>query len=93
MKTEFTSITDFGSRVAKDAMLCQFNDGLPAGFRGITDSMLEPKGPNAAQIQFWNETAGQKWVNYQVTINAHARPFGLLAMERPGSLRGVDLLS
>jgi len=44
--------------------------------------MLAPKGPNAAQIQFWNETAGQKWVNYQETINAHARPFGLLAMDR-----------
>ncbi len=44
--------------------------------------MLEPKGPNAAQIQFWNETAGQKWVNYGEAVNAHTRPFGLLAMDR-----------
>ncbi len=44
--------------------------------------MLEPKGPNAAQIQFWNETAGEKWVDYQKAIDAHARPFGLLAMDR-----------
>lgn len=54
--------------------------------------MLKPKGPNAAQIQFWNETAGQKWVNYQETINAHARPFGLLAMDRASILSGERVL-
>jgi len=54
--------------------------------------MLEPKGPNAAQIQFWNETAGLKWVNYQETINAHARSFGLLAMDRASILSGERVL-
>ncbi len=65
----------------------------PSGrLQGYTDPMLEPKGPNAAQIQFWNETAGQKWVNYQETINAHARPFGLLAMDRASILSGERVL-
>ena len=54
--------------------------------------MIEPKGPNAAQIQFWNETAGQKWVNYQETIDAHARPFGLLAMDRASVMSGERVL-
>ncbi len=44
--------------------------------------MIEPTGPNAKQIRFWNETAGEKWVDYQKAIDAHARPFGLLAMDR-----------
>ncbi len=54
--------------------------------------MLVSEGPNAAQIQFWNETAGQKWVNYQETISAHARPFGLLAMDRASVLSGERVL-
>ncbi len=54
--------------------------------------MLEPKGPNAAQIQFWNETAGEKWVDYQKAIDAHARPFGLLAMDRASILSGERVL-
>ena len=44
--------------------------------------MLEAKGPNAAQIQFWNETAGQKWVTLQEAIVAQDRLFGLQAMDR-----------
>ncbi len=44
--------------------------------------MLEAKGPNATQIQFWNETTGQKWVNYQDSIINYVGPFGVVAMDR-----------
>ncbi len=54
--------------------------------------MLEAKGPNAAQIQFWNETTGQKWINYQEPINSLARPFGVLAVDRASVLPGERVL-
>ena len=54
--------------------------------------MLEPKGPNAEQIQFWNETAGQKWVNHQKSIDALTRPFGLLALSRVSATPGGRIL-
>jgi len=34
------------------------------------------------QIQYWNETAGPKWVRYQATLDAQIGPLGLAAMER-----------
>jgi len=54
--------------------------------------MLEPKGPNLDQIRFWNETAGLKWVENQQRINAHARPFGLLAIDRARIVPGERVL-
>ena len=54
---------------------------------------IDPAGPNAQQIQFWNET-GPKWVALQAAIDAQIRPLGLLAMDRaalrPGE-RALDV--
>ena len=54
--------------------------------------MMDPTGPNAEQIQFWNETAGPKWVDYQQRIDAHVRLFGLLAMNRVAIMLGERVL-
>lgn len=34
------------------------------------------------QIQYWNETAGPKWVRFQRTLDAQIGPLGLAAMDR-----------
>jgi SAM-dependent methyltransferase len=54
---------------------------------------LEATGPNAQQIQYWNET-GARWVRLQAPIDEQIRPLGLLAMERAGlrpSARVLDV--
>jgi len=55
---------------------------------------LEPQGPNAEQIRYWNETAGPKWVALQEMIDRHIRAFGDAAIDRaaprPGE-RVVDV--
>jgi len=43
---------------------------------------LAPEGPNTEQIQYWNETAGPKWVALQALIDDQIRPLGELAIER-----------
>ena len=43
---------------------------------------LAAEGPNAQQIQYWNETAGPKWVALQALIDDQILPLGELAMER-----------
>jgi SAM-dependent methyltransferase len=45
-------------------------------------SPLEYIGPNAEQIQHWNETSGPKWVAFHELINTQLLPLGLRAMER-----------
>lgn len=42
----------------------------------------------AEQIQYWNETAGPKWVRHQQTLDAQIGPLGLAAMERLAPERG-----
>ena len=37
---------------------------------------LEPAGPNAEQIRYWNETAGPKWVAFQRLLDAQLGPLG-----------------
>jgi SAM-dependent methyltransferase len=39
-------------------------------------------GPNAEQIQRWNEKSGPSWVAAQARIDGQITPFGLLAMDR-----------
>lgn len=43
---------------------------------------LPATGPNAEQIDFWNRTAGARWVAMQAAIDATLAPLGLAAMER-----------
>jgi SAM-dependent methyltransferase len=55
--------------------------------------MSEARQP-VDQIQYWNETAGPKWVRYQEVLDAQIRPLGLAAMDRaavrPGE-RALDV--
>jgi hypothetical protein len=43
---------------------------------------LEYIGPNAEQIQYWNETSGPKWVAFRGLIDAQLLPLGQRAMAR-----------
>jgi SAM-dependent methyltransferase len=54
--------------------------------------MLEPSGPNAEQIKYWNEVAGPKWVALQERIDSHIRSLGRLAMERAEIKPGERIL-
>ncbi len=42
---------------------------------------------NAAQVAYWNETAGRTWADLQDRIDRQIRPLGLAAMQRlaPGA--------
>ena len=53
---------------------------------------LEYAGPNAQQIQYWNEQSGPKWVALQDVIDAQIAPLGLLAMERAALAAGERAL-
>lgn len=50
---------------------------------------IEPTGPNAEQIRYWNEVSGPKWVALQEFVDAQIAPLGRVAMER-ASLRPGD---
>ena len=39
-------------------------------------------GPNADQIEYWNQVSGSKWVNLQEVLDAQIGPLGLAAMDR-----------
>jgi len=53
---------------------------------------MQSDGPNAQQIEYWNEQAGAKWVRLQSFLDAQLRPFGEAAMEGLGSLEGKSIL-
>jgi SAM-dependent methyltransferase len=55
-------------------------------------STTAPGGPNAEQIQYWNETAGPRWVTAAEMVEAHIGAFGLRAMERAGVGAGERVL-
>jgi ubiquinone/menaquinone biosynthesis C-methylase UbiE len=65
---------------------------VPEAKSDIPNQMMDPTGPNAEQIQFWSETAGLKWVDYQQRIDAHVRLFGLLAINRAAIMPGERAL-
>ncbi|WP_437938074.1 class I SAM-dependent methyltransferase [Sorangium sp. So ce341] len=54
--------------------------------------MITVSGPNADQIQYWNEVAGPKWVALHDVISAQIRPLGALAMDRAGIAAGERVL-
>jgi SAM-dependent methyltransferase len=45
-------------------------------------STVQPVGPNADQIRYWNELAGPRWVALQGLIDAQIAAFGQRAMEQ-----------
>jgi SAM-dependent methyltransferase len=53
---------------------------------------IAPTGPNAQQIQYWNDTAGPRWVTLQALIDDQIRPLGRLAMDRGAILPGERVL-
>src|SRR5947199_350388 len=53
---------------------------------------LEPAGPNAEQIKYWNETAGPKWIAFQRLLDAQLEPLGRRTMDAAGSVGGERVL-
>jgi SAM-dependent methyltransferase len=48
---------------------------------------LEPTGPNAEQIKYWNET-GTKWAGFQTLIDGHIGFLGELTLDRAAFAAG-----
>jgi SAM-dependent methyltransferase len=42
---------------------------------------LDPAGPNASQVEYWNDVAGPNWVASQASRDIELAPWGLKAME------------
>jgi SAM-dependent methyltransferase len=55
-------------------------------------SALEPTGPNAEQITYWNETAGPRWVALQEQLDAQLGPLGEATMAHAGLAPGDRVL-
>lgn len=53
---------------------------------------LAVSGPNAEQIQYWNDIAGEKWVAVQPLIDAQIGPLGAMAMDRAAIGAGERVL-
>ena len=53
---------------------------------------LEPSGPNADQIEFWNGEGGRRFIKYQSALDVMIGPFGETAMERLGLKTGEIVL-
>jgi len=53
---------------------------------------LEPTGPNAEQIRYWNEVSGPKWVALNDFVDAQLAPLGLQAMDHAGIQPGTHVL-
>ncbi len=55
-------------------------------------TLMETTGPNAQQIEYWNETAGPRWVAMQNALDAQIAPFGHAAQERLAPAAGERVL-
>jgi SAM-dependent methyltransferase len=53
---------------------------------------LEPTGPNAEQIRYWNEIAGPRWVKQNERLERMIGDLGTSAIERARPARGEDVL-
>ena len=49
-------------------------------------------GPNAEQIEYWNETSGARWVEMNDLIDAQISPLGEAAMMRAAVTPGERIL-
>jgi SAM-dependent methyltransferase len=52
----------------------------------------KPNGPNAEQIEYWNEQGGPKWVALQSLIDGQIEPLGRVAMDRGDISEGKRVL-
>lgn len=53
---------------------------------------LAAAGPNAEQIEYWNEQSGPKWVRFEALLDAQIEPLGLAAMDAAGVSPGERVL-
>src|SRR5262252_6042427 len=53
---------------------------------------IAANGPNAEQIEYWNQQAGPKWVALKDRLDEQIRPLGLLTMERAAVATGERVL-
>jgi SAM-dependent methyltransferase len=53
---------------------------------------LEPTGPNADQIRYWNEVAGPRWVTQNDRLDRMIGDLGAAAIERARPARGEDVI-
>ena len=53
---------------------------------------IEAKGPNAQQIEYWNETSGSRWVEMNEVIDAQISPLGEAALSRAAVKPGERVL-
>ena len=53
---------------------------------------LAKDGPNAQQIEYWNEVSGKRWVEMGDVIDAQIAPLGEVAMDRAGLQAGERVL-
>lgn len=58
----------------------------------MTEAKIEVAGPNAEQIEYWNEVSGPKWVRLDETISAMIRPFGVEAMKAAKPMPGERVI-
>jgi len=56
------------------------------------EAVLTPEGANAEMIEYWNGTAGQRWVRFQDQLDLTLRPLGQAAMECGGVAAGDRVL-
>jgi SAM-dependent methyltransferase len=52
----------------------------------------KPNGPNAEQIEYWNEQGGPKWVALHSLIDGQIEPLGRIAMDRGDISTGKRVL-
>jgi SAM-dependent methyltransferase len=53
---------------------------------------LAAEGPNAQQIEYWNEVSGERWVEMGDVIDAQIAPLGEVAMDRARIKSGERVL-
>ena len=53
---------------------------------------LEPIGPNAEQIRYWNEVAGPRWVRQNARLDLMIGDLGKIAIDRARPARGEDVI-
>jgi len=54
--------------------------------------MLDTEGPNAQQIQYWNEVSGPKWVRLDRAIDANIASLGARAIDLASPREGESVL-